>query len=319
MRDAVRADPAEEALGPGREFDLIRRLVAAWGSRAQGIGDDAAMVSVPPNEHLVASIDASLEGVHFERAWLSPREIGYRAAAAALSDLAAMASTPLGMLVALSLRDDQPADVTSLAEGIGEAAASCDCPIIGGDSTRGPCLTLTITVLGHAARPVRRDGARPGQLLYVTGTLGGSGAALEAFLRGTTPVPAHREKFARPIPRLREARWLAEHGASAMIDVSDGVASDLAHLAAASGVAMEVAMERLPCVTGVDPVRAVLSGEEYELLCAAPPLDTAEFSRSFGISLTCIGSVTRADIAAATFTLHGERVDPGLGYDHFSR
>jgi thiamine-monophosphate kinase len=189
---------------------------------------------------------------------------------------------------------------------------------VGGDLTRGERWSLTITVLGATERPLGRAGARPGDHVYVTGRLGGPGAALRALARGGDPAPAHRDRFARPLPRLAEGEWLAAHGATAMIDVSDGLASDLRHLAAASDVAMAVALEAVPCLDHIDPSEAVVSGEEYELALTAPPgLDVADFARRFGLPLTRIGEVHPGPPDVA-FSLHGARVDPGSGYDHFS-
>jgi thiamine-monophosphate kinase len=320
----VTREAASTALGPGVEFDLVRRLVGRWGAWAQGIGDDAAILDLPAGSRLVASIDSSVEGVHFRRQWLSMEEIGWRAAASGLSDLAAMGAAPVGLLAAITMpRSEVTGDGASpaldrLADGVGACAASAGCPIVGGDLTRGERWCLTISVLGAAAAPVRRGGARPGDQVYVTGRLGGPGAALRALARGGSPVPAHRERLARPLPRLAEGRWLASHRATAMIDVSDGLASDLGHLAAASDVAIAVALESVPCVDEVTPVEAVVSGEEYELACTAPGgLDTAEFTRRFGLPLTPIGAVHTGP-AGVAFALRGVRVDPGRGYDHFS-
>ena len=304
------------SLGPGREFDLVRALLRRWRDEAREIGDDAAVLDVHGGQ-LVASIDTMLEGVHFRREWLSLEEIGYRAAVAALSDLAAMAANPIGMLVALTLPDVLLDSGDALGDGLGEAARLAGCPIVGGDTTRGASLSLTIAVLGTATRAVRRSGARPGDFVYVTGRLGGPGVALAALSAGT-PVPAAlRERFARPVPRLREARWLADRGATAMIDVSDGVASELRHLSAASGVALRVELERLPVMDGVAARDALSSGEEYELLCAAPTLDTAEFTREFGVPLSKIGEAS-ADAPVVVLTEGGRRVDLPQGYDHFS-
>ncbi|HEU4721687.1 MAG TPA: AIR synthase-related protein, partial [Gemmatimonadaceae bacterium] len=185
--------------------------------------------------------------------------------------------------------------------------------------TRAAELSLTITVLGTAARPLERTAARPGDALYVTGTLGGPGAALDALLRGAAPRDADRARFAAPSPRLAEARWLAERGAHAAIDLSDGLVADAGHLAAASGVRIALDLAALPCVDGVSPESAAASGEEYELLVAVradAPLDTAAFRARFGIPLTVIGRV----VAGRGVSLEGSaaRVDLPSGYDHLS-
>ena len=305
-------------LGPGAEFDLIRRLLARWGPAAQGLGDDAAIVALPASARLVASTDTAVEETHFRWAWLSAEEIGWRATAGALSDLAAMGADPVGLLCAITLPPDGAAVLDELAAGIGAMARRAACPIVGGDLTRGERWSLTMTALGAATRPVRRTGGRPGDRVYVTGRLGGPAAALAALARGAIPDAAWRQRLARPVPRLDEGRWLAGQGVTAMIDVSDGLASELGHLAAAGAVAIDVALERVPCIAGVAPMAAAVSGEEYELVCLAPTdLDEAAFKRRFDLSLTRIGSV-RAGEPAVQFTLDGNRVDPGRGYDHFS-
>ena len=316
MSDALHA-----ALGPGREFDLVRALVARWGPRAQGIGDDAAILSLTAGAHLVASTDATVEDVHFRRAWIGPREVGYRAAAAALSDLAAMGARPIGVLVALSFPDAWSAHIEAVGDGIGEAAALAGAPIVGGNITGGEHLAITITVLGETARPLRRDAAREGHLIYVTGRLGGPGRALSCWLAGREPDAASRERFARPVARIREGEWLAAHGAQAAIDVSDGVAADLRHLAAASGVRIELDLAAVPCMPGVTPREAVASGEEYELVVtASAPLDVKSFAETFGVWLTAIGRVVRMTDAGASVTAieDGAFVDLPRGHDHLS-
>jgi thiamine-monophosphate kinase len=307
---------ADVALGPGAEFDAIRQLVSRWGSRAAGIGDDAAVLAVPRGDVLVASVDSAVEGRHFRRAWLSPREIGYRAVAAALSDLAAMAARPLGVLVAFTLPASWRGDLLELADGIGDAVDVGHARIHGGNLSDGDQLTITTTALGTAFAPLRRDGARPGHRVYVTGHLGGPGAAVQRLKAGQPAGPFH-DRFANPVPRLDEGRWLAERGASAAIDISDGLIGDARHLAAASGVEIEIDAARVPRVGDVGADDALRSGEEYELLVTAPrPFDTEAFETRFGIPLVEIGIV--APGARGTVRVRGARVAPLEGYDHFS-
>jgi len=306
-------------LGTGVEFDAIRTMLQVWGAQATGIGDDAAVLSLPEGESLVASTDASFEHVHFERGWLTPREIGARAAAAALSDLAAMAATPAGLLLALGVPPAWRNELDALAEGVGEIAAAAMCPIIGGNVSRAAELSLTVTVLGTSPRPLERSGARAGDTLYVTGTLGGPGGARDALLRGATPRDIDRARFAAPRPRIAEGRWLAEQGARAAIDLSDGLVADAGHLAAASDVCVLLDLGSLPCVDGIAPESAASSGEEYELLVAFPadaPPDTREFRTLFDIPLTAVGHVTSG--RGVSLEARGERVDPPRGHDHLS-
>lgn len=306
-------------LGTGAEFDAIRAMLHEWGPRASGIGDDAAVLDVPAGKRLVVSTDATFEGVHFHREWLSAEEIGARAATAALSDLAAMAAEPLGLLLALGVPESWQQELAELARGVGNSAGYAGCAIVGGNVTRARELSLTLTVLGAAERPLRRDGARPGDLVYVTGRLGGPGAALHALQSGRVPATEHMTRFASPRARLAESRWLAAAGASAAIDVSDGLGADLTHLARASGVTIELDVDRVPCIGGVAPEDTLASGEEYELVVTLPPgtaPDVDDFARRFGIPLTQIGVVAPA--SGEPVRAIGGRVDPARGYDHLS-
>ena len=310
-------------LGPGGEFDAVRALLARWGSLAQGVGDDGAVLDVPAGERLVVSTDSSVEDVHFRRAWLTAEEVGWRAATSALSDLAAMAARPLAVVVALTLPAAWRADLDALGDGIGAAARAAGAAIVGGDLTTGSALSVTVTVLGAAARPVGRGGARPGDTLYVTGRLGGPARALHAFERGAVPDPQDRARFARPEARIATARWLADRGARALVDVSDGLAADLAHVAAASRVRCVVDAHRLPLMPGATASGALASGEEYELACAAAPgLDASACFRDTGVVLTPVGRVEapggpgpRVEVVLPD----GARVDLPPGHDHLSR
>ena len=304
-------------LGDGREFDAIRAMLEEWGPRATGVGDDAATLEMRAGAELVISTDASVEGVHFRREWMSASDIGARAATAALSDLAAMAAAPLGMLLSLVVPERWQDDLLALARGVGLSASRAGCPIIGGNLTRGSELSLTITVLGHATHPLRRAGARIGDRVYVTGQLGGAGAALRALLAGETPTRAHLSRFVAPVARLREAQWLGAAGERAGIDISDGLLADAAHLARASDVTLALGLTSVPLVDGVTTAQAATSGEEYELLIAMPKdvaVDVGQFVKSFGIPLTDIGSVQPAGAEAVLFDDHAGGL--AHGHDH---
>jgi thiamine-monophosphate kinase len=308
-------------MGPGKEFDAVRALLAQWGSAAQGVGDDGAILDVPAGSRLVVSTDSTVEDVHFRRSWLVPDEIGWRATQAALSDLAAMGASPLGVLLALTVPADWRGDLSALAEGIASATRTVGAPIVGGDVTDGNRLSLGITVLGHATRPTSRAGARPGDTLYVTGRLGGPGAALAAWEAGALPRTTHRARFARPEARIAAGQWLAAHGATAAIDLSDGLAGDVAHLAAASGVRCVIDLGAIPCVGEVSVAEALASGEEYELLVSAPALDTRAFSAAHGgLELTAIGRVEPADGAGEVRAeREGRPATMPAAHDHFTR
>lgn len=302
-------------LGPGAEFDIVRRFQARWGVLASGIGGDCAELVVGEGARLVASTDVSVEGVHFRADWLTPREIAYRACAAAISDLAAAAAEPLGFVVALTLPERWRAHADAIADGVGDAVLATGAPVVGGDLSVGRDLSLAVTALGESAAPLRRSGARPGDVLYVTGRLGGPGAAVAAWSAGSTPTAANRERFVAPRPRLREARWLRRRGATAAVDISDGLAADARNLAAASDAALWLDVDGIPCMEGVSPLDALASGEEYELLVSAPPgLDGESFARRYGVPLTAVGRVEGREAGGAVHA----RVDLPRGYDHYS-
>lgn len=321
MSDVQRKQGASShiSIGPGREFDLVRAMLAVWGDAASGVGDDAAVVDLDPGERLVVSTDTAVLDVHFRTSWLSAEEIGFRSTMAALSDLAAMAARPVGVLVALTVPPEWTDRVADLSRGIGEAARLCAAPIVGGDLTSGRELSLAITVLGASAHPLSRADARPGDLVYVTGVLGGPSSAVRAWQNGTLPSEWYRARFARPVARIREAAWLAERGARAMIDISDGLASELHHLANASGARFRVDVDRIPCGPGVEWSNAVRGGDEYELLfTAAEAIDVDDFVRAFDVRLTLIGEVLSGAQGEVIAEHDGARVDLALGHDHFS-
>ncbi|MGI8402559.1 MAG: thiamine-phosphate kinase [Gemmatimonadaceae bacterium] len=309
-------DTGNIELGPGREFDLVRTLVEEWGKSAQHIGDDAAVVTVPEGEKLVVTTDTSVDGIHFRHEWLNHFEIGYRATAAALSDLAAMGARPLGIVIALTLPDADRASARALASGIREGALAVLCPIVGGDLSSGKTLSLTVTALGGVKRPLSRAGAKAGQRVYVTGQLGGPAAAVRAWLAGKEPRERDRARFAHPVPRIEPAIGLAERGASSAIDISDGLVSDLGHVAAASKVRIEIDVDRIPRVEGVSPTEAANSGEEYEVVVTAPPIDAAQFSAEFGLELTEIGRVV-AGSPGVDLLQGGDKIVAPPGFDHF--
>jgi thiamine-monophosphate kinase len=302
----------------GGEFDQLRAIFARLGSAAAGLGDDCALIPVGGTT-MALSIDASLEGVHFRTDWLSFEEIGWRAAGAALSDLAAAGAVPIGVLVSLGVPDAGGAAQEIMA-GVGACAVHVGGKVLGGDLARSERYFVDVAVVGTAAHPVRRRGAAAGDGVWVTGALGGPARALEALRAGATPEAGMRRRWARPEPRLAAGAWLAAHGARAMIDLSDGLAADAAHLAQASGVAVEIALERVPCWPGVDPLAAAASGEEYELLVALPAgfseAAAAELERAGGAPLTRIGRC--ADGTGVRLTLGGRPVPAPPGWDHFA-
>lgn len=315
-------------LGPGPEFDRIRAIAAALGQDARGLGNDCAVL--PPGfGDVVISTDLSIEDVHFRRDWLSLEEIGWRAAASALSDLAACGAEVVGLTASVGSPREAPADhLVQLMRGVGAAVAACGGRVLGGDLAASPIWVVDVTVFGRAARPVGRAEARAGDGVWVTGTLGGARAALLEWEAGRTPAAGARERFAHPVPRIAEGRWLAAHGAHAMMDVSDGLGGDAGHLAAASGVRVEIALEQLPVHPDVvavalargEPLQAFAArgGEDYELLVVMPKTfeegEAKRFQQDTGTVLTRIGRVRRGTGVAATFA----GVNVALaGHDHF--
>jgi thiamine-monophosphate kinase len=314
------------ALGPGPEFDLIRRILAgaAVGEAEVGPGDDAAVL----RGGLVLSVDLAIEDVHFRRSWLTPEEIGGRAAAAALSDLAAMAAAPVGALLSLAFPAGDAVAGAGLADGARRAIEAAGATLLGGDvsGSPGPWI-IDVVAIGRTPRPALRRGATAGDELWVTGELGGAAAALHAWARGVEPPPAARHRFASPLPRIREALWLAERGlVRAMIDVSDGVAGDAGHIAAASGAGAILEVACLPvhddaAATG-DGLRLALSGgEDFELLFAAATgsveAERAAFEDRFGVRLTRIGRVVSGGGVRLQDDAGSLAPAPAGGFQHF--
>ena len=293
------------------EFERLREIVARLGKRAHGLGDDCAFVPLGGTT-LAVSIDCSIEGIHFRPDWLTFEEIGWRSAAAALSDLAAAGATPVGVLVSLGLPGGSTEHGSDIMSGVGDAATSVGAKVLGGDLVRSEQYLVDVCVLGSAERPLRRAGAQVGDGVWVTGRLGGAGLALAGYRSRTRPGGALGRRYSHPEPRIAAGRWLAAHGATAMIDISDGLAADAGHLAAASGVGLEIALERLPCWDGVAPLTAAASGEEFELLVTLP----ASFNAPPAFELTRIGECLRG---GGVRLLEGNTpVALPAGYDHFA-
>jgi thiamine-monophosphate kinase len=310
-----------------------------------GIGDDAAVVR--GRGYAVTSVDTMVDGVHFRSGQLHPETIGHRALAGALSDLAAMGVRcecrgDVQAYLALGLPTGSSEVGLKLVAGAARLADEYGVSIVGGDLTSAPALTVSFTVVGWSDDPgelVRRDGARPGELVGVTGALGAAAAGL-ALYEGHVPdsaldpalAGALRERHARPRPLLAAGRALVRAGVSAMLDLSDGIASDAATLARASGVRVELDLAHLPLADGVAEVAAALGeqaarfaacgGEDYELCFTAGPASREAIEAALAAcpgasaAVTWVGEVLAGDPPGLRFRDAGERSEPLAGYEH---
>jgi thiamine-monophosphate kinase len=325
----------------GSEFELIARIRSAFGRRGDRVleasGDDAAIVRVQGVS--ATSTDAFVEGVHFRLATTSLGDLGHKCLAAGLSDLAAMGATAGEAYLALGLPPSMgEREVLELVAGAERLAAETATTICGGDVTSANELFVVVTSVGYAEREdalVTRSGAEPEEIVGVTGKLGGAGAGLLLLERKEHGLPVDVgepliDRQRRPQPRLEVGRALAATGVTAMIDVSDGIASDAARLAEESGVAVEIELPRLPLDDGVEAVAASVgrsgielaasAGEDYELLFTVPSAARAEVERitqAAGVPVSWIGRT----LAGGGVRLLDERSEPRRieGWDHLAR
>jgi len=295
------------------EFDLIARIRARVGERADvvlGIGDDAAVLTVPADRQLVVAMDTLNAGVHFP-AETAPADIGWKALAVNLSDLAAMGALPAWCTLSLSLPEGDAAFVDGFLDGFLSLAVAYDVALVGGDTTRGP-LSVCVTVHGFVepGRALRRAGAQVGDDVWTSGTLGDAAAALVRWRAGVAVEPALRGRLDRPAPRVALGRGLVGL-AHAAVDVSDGLVADLGHVCVASGVGAQIDVDALPAsdalLAGFDgDLRRELQatgGDDYELCFTAPVSvrDAVEdAARDAGVSVTRIGRIVAGERVAAS-------------------
>jgi thiamine-monophosphate kinase len=310
-------------LAPTGEFGLIQRVTSRLGTAATtlvGPGDDAALVSAPDGR-VVASCDVLVDGRHFRTDWASANDIGHRAAAANLADIAAMGATPTALLVSLCIpRDLDPRWVEQLADGLAAECELVGAAVVGGDLSSSQVITVAVTALGDLGgrAPVLRSGARAGDVLAMAGRIGQAAAGYTVLSRGFRSPKALVEAYRRPAVPYTAGPAAADLGATAMIDVSDGLVADAGHIADASGVGIDIRrqafeitapMRDAATALGVDPYGWVLAGgDDHPLVASFPP--TVELPEEWLV----IGRVT----AGAGVTVDGRLYTDGPpGWDHF--
>jgi thiamine-monophosphate kinase len=316
-----------------KEFELIRQIQQATSVSYSpgfehgvklGIGDDAAVLEVPAGQHLVAATDTLNEGTHFP-VETSPFDIAYKSLAVNLSDLAAMGATPRWALLSLSLPEAEREWVRSFSEGFLSLAQLHNVTLVGGDTTSGP-LSISLTALGflEPGKQLTRSGAKPGDLVVVSGTIGGAAFALEKLMSGEPSD--ERSLLDRPIPRVGLGLALTGY-ASSCIDVSDGLLADLGHVLEASGYGARLDIEKLPATIELanleDESRwryQLAGGDDYELLFTLPPAHSPKleaWSQQLGLDLSVIGEVEKGN-GIRCFKRDGSAYLPrGTGFEHF--
>jgi thiamine-monophosphate kinase len=305
----------------------IRRLARSSPASAltRGIGDDCAVLRLPRGSELLVTTDLCIENVHFRRAWHPAAAVGHRCLTRGLSDIAAMGGHPLACFLSLGLPEDAPQSwVNGFLRGLLAQAGRFKLPLAGGDISSARQITADIIVTGQvpAGTAMLRSGARPGDRIYVTGSLGGSAYALKQLFAGKKIKPARSNTHFYPTPRIASGAWLREHSlATAMIDLSDGLSVDLAHICEESHVTAIIEAKKIPLGKGADLKLALHGGEDYELLFTVPRRASVP-ARIAGIAVTEIGEIrNRRDYSSAIGILEDNgkvRPLPQRGWEHFA-
>ena len=314
---------------PERELIAsIRRLAQSSRNRAvvRGIGDDCAIMRLGSGSDLLITTDLCIEDVHFRRKWHPARCVGHRCLARGLSDIAAMGGEPLACFLSFGLPVKLPQQwADDFLRGLEALARKFGVQLAGGDISSAPAITADIVVAGRvpAAKALLRSGARPGDRIFVSGQLGGSAATLHRLFAGKRIVPSRTDRHFFPQPLLELGRWLRERGiATAMIDLSDGLSVDLAHICQESHVGATIDAAKIPVAKGATLEHALHGGEDYELLFTVPPKKQLP-PRFAGGKLTEIGLIKKAGYYPSAIQILGEnrRLQPlePLGWQHFSK
>jgi thiamine-monophosphate kinase len=294
-----------ESILPLAEKLLISRIRGRAARRqgvAAGIGDDCAIFQIPAGHQTLVTTDFNLEGIHFRREWHPAEAVGHRCLARGLSDIAAMGGMPIAAFLSLALPQNFPQSwVDQFLKGLLKLADAFRVSLAGGDTAQSPSGVLAdIVIVGSApkGKAIRRSGARAGDRVYVSGALGGAAATLKLLLSGRKLRPSDFPRHFHPIPRIEVGRFLLEKGlASAMIDLSDGLSTDLGHICAESGVGAQIHAPAIPCASIGKPARevelkfALDGGDDYELLFTARPGKRLP-ARIAGVPITPIGHIT---------------------------
>jgi thiamine-monophosphate kinase len=306
----------------------IRRMSTSSLNRGvrTGIGDDCAILRVKPGFELLVTTDLCLEDVHFRRAWHPPAAVGHRCLTRGLSDIAAMGGEPLACFLSLGLPSDLPQTwVKGFLRGLLALARLHKVQLAGGDVSSAPQITADIVVTGQipSGTAILRSGAKPGDRIYVTGVLGGSAATLKQLFAGKAIKSTKSNPHFYPNPRLEVGNWLRINcRATAMIDISDGLSVDLAHICDESGVAAILMANKVPIAKNTDLELALHGGEDYELLFTTPKRAEVP-SRIGGVAVTQIGEIrNRRDYSSAIQILGDNgsvRPLPQRGWEHFAR
>jgi thiamine-monophosphate kinase len=330
-----KVENAQDSRGELALIELIRKRAARIEPTAKGksqiqmgIGDDCALLRPRAGQELAVTTDLSIEGRHFRLDWHPPESIGHRALARGLSDLAAMGAQPVAAFLSLALPQNLTGKDSGWLErfldGLVNLAARYNVPLAGGDLAESPLALADIVLTGSVpqGKALLRSGARPGERIYVTGSLGGSAAQLAAMRRSShgamsSSVGSGEQPHFYPEPRIAQGLWLRKHRvATACMDVSDGLSTDLGHLVKASGVGAEIEAERVPLGKSATLEMALHGGEDYELLFTAPA-GTKVPRRIAGVAVTEIGRVVRLRRKGPAVSMDGAALE-AQGWEHFS-